>query len=97
MLEIRRLVVEPDVEEKIWVLHGISRWLLEGVVFDSDSERRWDLDPVHGGRLIVRGFTPEPDPRQLYVVLSPIDDEGTWRCLTAFVPSRTTYGDVADE
>lgn len=54
---------------------------------------RWDEDPEHGGRAIVRGYTRGTNPRLVFVSLSPLDwQAGVWICITAFVPTDEEYG-----
>lgn len=63
MPEISQVLFPPDVEEKIWLVHGLTQWEVEQIVFDPDSEPRWDVDEEHGGRVIIRGYTRGADPR----------------------------------
>ncbi|MCA1834620.1 MAG: hypothetical protein LC750_18140 [Actinobacteria bacterium] len=94
MPEIRQVVFSPQIVEKIWETHGLLQWDVENVVYGSESEARWDNDPVHGIRVIVRGLTGEASPRLVFVALRPIDPEtGVWACLTAFVPTDASYGE----
>lgn len=64
------------------------------MVFDPESEPRWDIDPIHGGRVIVRGHTSSQHPKLLFVALEPIDiGNGVWACITAFAPTNERYGE----
>lgn len=73
-----------EVEEKLWVEHGLSRTEVErALVPTQPRDAVWHDDPRFGERLIVR--TRHPDSNvTLYVILSPIDErEGVWACKTA--------------
>lgn len=97
MPEIRTVLFSPDVEEKLFNGHRLTQWDVEHVIFDPANEPRWDVDPNHGGRLVIRGYTPEAEPRLIFVSLRPVDmDEGVWACITAFPPSRENYGSGGD-
>jgi hypothetical protein len=97
VIRIREVVFPPDVEEKLWTQHKLTIWEVLQVVHDPEGEQpRWDVDPEHGGRVILRGQTRGTRPRLIYVSLGPVDlDEGTWVCITAFAPENEEYG--ADE
>jgi hypothetical protein len=90
---IREVTFSPDVVEKLWVAHGLTQWEVQRVVFDPESDARWDVDDQHGGRVVVRGRRPGgSDP--VYVSLRLVDpDRGEWACITAFVPSDERYGE----
>ncbi|MGH8577450.1 MAG: hypothetical protein ACREXJ_11180 [Gammaproteobacteria bacterium] len=86
-------MISPDVEKKLWVVHALTNWDVQRVVFDPGSEVRWDVDDEHGGRVIVRGRKPGTQDRAMYVALRLVDpDRGVWACITAFVPDDENYG-----
>lgn len=91
-MEVVRVVLFlPEVLEKLRNKHGLTQSQVEAVIFDRASEARWDDDPKHGGRLIVRG-APSYGGRRLYVALSPVErPAGIWSCRTAFYPDRDDY------
>lgn len=60
---VREVLFPPDVVEKLWMKHQLSQFQVEQVIFAPDSEARWDLDDIHGGRLVIRGATQEAFPR----------------------------------
>lgn len=92
MPSISRLVVPEDVADKIRE-HGLTVWQVVRAVAAYGREARWDVHPVHGGRVIILAETDEEPPRLLFVALRPIDVErGVWSCITAFVPDREDYG-----
>lgn len=96
--EIREVLFPPEVIEKLWHKHQLSQYQVEQVIFAPASEARWDLDEVHGGRLIIRGETSEPAPRTVFTVLRPLGHAGSWACITAFCPSDPSYSEeVVDE
>jgi hypothetical protein len=68
--------------EKLWKKHQLEQWEVEEAWEDSRADPRWDTDPRHGTRVIVRGWTKAGE---LFVSLVPIDAEsGLWMCVTAF-------------
>jgi hypothetical protein len=94
MPEVRDVFFPPEVVEKLWSAHGLTQWEVEEVIFDPESDPRWDVDPTHGGRVILRGRTRAPNSRIVFVALRLIDlDRGAWACITAFVPTDQTYGE----
>ena len=93
MIRIVEILIPPEVEEKLWSKHGITQWDVQQAVFHPESEARWDLDDEHGGRVVVRGWTAETQPRLVFIALRPLDlDRGIWACITAFVPDDKDYG-----
>ncbi len=97
MPQIREVLFSPAVVDKLWLVHGLTQLDVETVIFDPAAEPRWDIDQAHGGRVIIRGSTSGPSPRSVFVALRPVDiDHGIWACITAFVPSDTTYADRED-
>jgi hypothetical protein len=94
LILISEVIFPPAVEEKLWAVHKLTIWEVLQVVHDPEAEPpRWDDDPEHGGRVIVRGYTRGTAPRLVYVALRPIDwEEGVWGCITAFVPDDEDYG-----
>lgn len=92
MPEIRELVFPAEIGEKIWRAHGLTEWDVKEVVFDPESELRWDVDEEHGGRAIVRGRRGD---RLVFVAVRPVDvARGLWACVTAFAPTREDYGEA---
>lgn len=86
---VREILFTPDVEEKLWRAHGLTPWDVRHVISDPQMEARWDIDPSHGGRVIVRGRVPGRLGQLAYVSLRPVRiEDGVWACITAFVPSR---------
>ncbi len=94
MIRIGEVIFPPDVEEKLWMKHELTIWDVLQVVHDPEGEPpRWDEDPEHGGRAIVRGYSRGSNARLVFVALRPIDWEGgVWACITALVPSNEEYG-----
>ena len=72
-----------QVLDKLWRKHDLEQWEVEEALDDPSAEPRWDTDPRHGRRLIVRAHTK--GGRELFIVLVPIEaSAGLWRCVTAF-------------
>jgi hypothetical protein len=94
MVWIGEVLIPPEVAEKLWIEHQITEWEVRQLIHDEDAEApRWDEDPVHGGRAIVRGFTRGTNPKRVYVALRPVDwEQGLWAVITAFVPEDEEYG-----
>ena len=94
MVRISEVLDPPEVAEKLWKEHSVTEWEVRQLIHDEDAEPpRWDEDPEHGGRAIVRGFTRGTNSRMVYVALRPIDwERGTWAVITAFVPDDEGYG-----
>lgn len=92
--EIREVLFPPEVAEKLWNKHLLSQRQVEEVIFAPSSEPRWDVDEVHGGRIVIRGETLEAKPRDVFVALRPVDiDAGVWACITAFCLADPSYGE----
>lgn len=94
VIRIAEVIFPPDVEEKLWARHKLTIWEVQQVVHDPSSEGpRWDDDPIHGQRAVIRGRTRGANARLMYVALRPVDwDKGIWACVTAFVPEDEEYG-----
>lgn len=94
MPEIRDVVFSPEVEDKLFHAHGLTIWTVVAALLGPDSEARWDVDPAHGGRVVVRARTLEPRPRWIFAALRPLDvSGGVWSCITAYVVQRTERED----
>ena len=93
MPEIRRVLFSHEVVDKLFEEHHLTQWEVEQVIFDPESEPRWDVDDEHGMRVIIRGALARNPPRHVFVSLAALDPEnGLWECITAFVPSNPAYG-----
>ena len=93
MLQIAQVLFPPDVVEKVFALHRLTQWEIEQVIFDPQSQPRWEVHPKHGGRVIIRGKSKGHLHKDMFAALRPIDAEaGVWACITAFFPTSEEYG-----
>jgi len=95
MIGVQEVVFPPEVAEKLWVEHQLTQWEVEAMVFDPDSDVRWDEDEIHGIRVIARGMVKRQPPLLVFASFRPLDVEaGLYECITAFAPTRGDYGET---
>jgi hypothetical protein len=90
---INTVLFAPDLVDKLWFEHGLTQADVEAAIFAPETEPRWDVDNEHGGRVVLRGYVPRPEPNVAYISLA-LDDPvaGVWTCITAFIPDDEDYG-----
>jgi uncharacterized DUF497 family protein len=82
VVAIRRLLWDQETIAKLGSKHGVSVSEVEDVCWDIGASAKWDVDPVRGRRLLVKGRTESG--RQLRVVLRPTHAPGDFRVVSAF-------------
>ena len=82
MVAIRRLLWDQETIAKLGSKDGVSVSEVEDACWGTGASAKWDVDPVRGRRLLVKGRTESG--RQLRVVLRPTDAPGDFRVVSAF-------------
>ena len=70
--------------------HRLSRYQIDSAIKESTEEAFWGADEQHGVRYIVLARLKNDE--LLYVSLAPTGNDGEWKLITAFIPSREGYG-----
>ena len=80
---IGSIVVDPEVETKLRIKHGLTGGQVEAAVaFGGHTRAAWDDHPVYGRRLVVVG---SDSSGEIIAYLKPLDEsDGLWECLTAW-------------
>ena len=74
--------ITPGINATVNSKHRVTADEVLEVCYSRNHEARWDIDPDHGERLLVRGRTRAG--RRILVILHPVDpDQGQWRLKTA--------------
>jgi uncharacterized DUF497 family protein len=83
MVPIRQLRWDQETIAKLGSKHGVSVTEVEDACYwDNGATARWDVDPVRGRRLLVKGRTESG--RQLRIILRPTDAPGQFDVLSAY-------------
>jgi len=97
MPDIKDVVFSPEVVQKLWEEHRLTQDEVEEVIYDPTNDPRWDVDQIHGGRVVILGETKRTPPRRLFVAIQLVDPgKGLWSCITAFEPTSDEYGEQGE-